>query len=252
MSKSSGLYFSPEVIIYPLLMVLAMWLVFWSEIRFNWDFNFLGIYPRKASGLVGIILGPFIHGNLKHLFNNSVPLFVLTSALFYFYREVRWKVLIYGLLLCGIFTWLIGRPSLHIGASGVVYMLAAFLFFKGIFSKQFQLIALSLIVVFLYGGLLWYVFPIDPKISWEGHLSGFVIGLVLALYFKEIPVENKKYAWEMEDFNPEEDDFIKQFDENGNFIEKIPEEKKEVPASPPSIKVIYTIKNTKSGDSEQL
>ena len=250
MSKSKSLYFSPDVILYPILMVLMMWIVFWSEIRFNWDFNFLGIYPRKASGLSGIILGPFIHSNLKHLFNNSVPLFVLSTALFYFYRNIRWKVLIYGLVISGLITWLIGRPAVHIGASGVVYVLAAFLFFKGIFSKQFQLTALSFVVVFLYGGLLWYVLPIDPKISWEGHLSGFVVGLALAMVFREIPVENKKYEWERDDYNPEEDDFLKQFDENGNFIEKLPEEKEVVNENP--IKIIYTIKKNTSSEGENL
>jgi membrane associated rhomboid family serine protease len=231
-------------------MVLAMWIVFWAEIRFHWDFNSLGIYPRKVSGLSGIILGPFIHSNLKHLFNNSVPLFVLSTALFYFYRNIRWKVLIYGLLISGLITWLIGRPAVHIGASGVVYVLAAFLFFKGIFSKQYQLTALSFVVVFLYGGLLWYVLPIDPQISWEGHLSGFAVGLVMAMVFKEVPVENKKYEWEREDYKPEEDDFLKQFDENGNFIEKVPEEK--VIEKKKTIKIIYTIKKDKNPEAENL
>jgi len=165
MSRIKGLYFTTEVIAYPLLFLALMWIVFWLEIRFNFDFNYLGIYPGKLIGLRGIVFGPFIHGSLKHLFNNSVPFLVLTTALFYFYRNIRWKILLYGIFLSGLFTWLIGRPSLHIGASGVVYMLVAFLFFKGIFSKQYQLTALSLIVVFLYGGLLWYVLPIDPKIS---------------------------------------------------------------------------------------
>lgn len=250
MSKSKSLYFSNEVILYPILMVLAMWIVFWAEIRFNWDFNFLGIYPRKVTGLSGIILGPFIHSNLEHLFNNSVPLLVLSTALFYFYRNIRWKVLIFGLLISGLITWLIGRPALHIGASGVVYVLAAFLFFKGIFSKQYQLTALSFVVVFLYGGLLWYVLPIDPQISWEGHLSGFGVGLIMAMIFKEVPVENKKYEWEREDYKPEEDDFLKQFDENGNFIEKLPEEKEEV--SQKRVKIIYTVKKTKSSESDNL
>ena len=248
MAKSNKLYFSPDVIIYPLVLVLLMWIVFWAEIRFNWDFNFLGINPRKVSGLPGIILGPFIHSNLKHLFNNSVPLLVLTTSLFYFYRNLRWKVLIYGLLLGGLITWLIGRPAVHIGASGVVYMLAAFLFFKGIFSKQYQLTALSLVVVFLYGGLLWYLLPIDPKISWEGHTAGFVVGLVFALIFKEIPIENKKYDWEKDDYNPDEDDFLKQFDENGNFIEKAPEEEPDMEHQP--IRVIYTLRKDVKKDGE--
>ncbi len=250
MSETNKLNFSAEVVLYPLALVLIMWIVFWAEIRFNWDFNFLGINPRKISGLPGIVLGPFIHSNLKHLFNNSVPLFVLSTSLFYFYRNLRWKVLIYGLLLSGLITWLIGRPAVHIGASGVVYMLAAFLFFKGIFSKQYQLTALSLVVVFLYGGLLWYLLPIDPKISWEGHTAGFVVGLAFALIFKKIPIENKKYDWEKEDFNPEEDDFIKQFDENGNFIEKAPEELPDKEHQP--IRVIYTLRKDVKEDGEGL
>lgn len=250
MSKTKGLYFSSDVILYPIVIVLIMWIVFWAEIRFNWDFNFLGIYPRKLSGLVGVICGPFIHGSLKHLFNNSMPLLVLSSALFYFYRNIRWKVLICGLLIAGVFTWLIGRPALHIGASGVVYMLAAFLFFKGIFSKQFQLIALSLVVVFLYGGLLWYVMPIDPKISWEGHLSGFLVGLLLAFFFKEVPIENKKYDWEQEGYNPEEDEFLQQFDDKGNFIEKIPEI--EEPKTNEPVRIVYTLRKTDKPEDKGL
>jgi len=219
MTKSNALSFSPEVFGYPLLFVMVLWIVYWIEARFNINFNSFGVYPRTLKGLRGIIFSPFIHGGLKHLFNNSVPLFVLTSALFYFYRNIRWRVLILGLLIAGLATWAIGRPSLHIGASGVVYMLAAFLFFKGIFSKHYQLTALALAVVFLYGGMLWYVFPVDPDISWEGHLSGFFVGLVFAFIFKENPIERKKYEWEREDYNPDNDPFLQQFDENGNFIE---------------------------------
>lgn len=219
MKQRGGLYFSNDVIVYPLLIVLFIWIVYWFETMYSFNFNYLGIYPREVIGLRGIILAPFIHGSLEHLFNNSVPFFALTAALFYFYRNVRWRVLILGLLLTGLCTWLIGRPSNHIGASGVVYMLTAFLFFRGIFSKNFQLTALSLVVVFLYGGLLWYLFPVDPKISWEGHLSGFFVGLLFAFIFKENTVEQSKYRWQENDFNEAEDPFIKQFDEDGNFIE---------------------------------
>ena len=236
---------SADVVIYPLLFVVLLWIVFWMESRFSINFNRFGIYPLKPSGLVGIITGPFIHGSLKHLFNNSAPLFVLSTALFYFYREIRWKVIIYGLLLTGILTWLIGRPSLHIGASGVVYMLVAFLFFKGIFSKQYQLTALALVVVFLYGGLWWYVFPIDPAISWEGHLSGFIVGLLFAFVFKTIPLENKKYEWEKESYDPESDPFLRQFDEEGNFVgtpkENVPEVI-DTSQGDSEIKVVYTFK----------
>ena len=127
MTKKDNLYFSNDVLLFPLLFLLAIVVVFWIESRFNINLNHLGIYPRKIEGLRGILFSPFIHGDVKHLFNNAIPLLVLTSALFYFYRRIRWKVLIYGLLLTGLFTWIIGRSNIHIGASGVIYMLTAFL-----------------------------------------------------------------------------------------------------------------------------
>jgi len=241
MSNTNKLYYSPEVIIIPLLFVLSIVIVFWAESIFNLNFNYLGIYPRKFTGLRGIIFGPFIHSNFKHLFNNAIPLFVLSTALFYFYRNIRWQVLLYGVALTGLLTWVIGRPSLHIGASGVIYMLTSFLMFKGIFSKQYQLTALSFIVIFLYGGFIWYIFPTDPKISWEGHLSGFMVGFVFAFIFKENPIDTKKYEWEKESYNPEEDDFLKQFDDNGNFIE-IPKQDEDTESIPDKITVHYTFK----------
>ena len=220
MTKKDNLYFSNDVLLFPLLFLLAIVVVFWIESRFNINLNHLGIYPRKIEGLRGILFSPFIHGDVKHLFNNAIPLLVLTSALFYFYRRIRWKVLIYGLLLTGLFTWIIGRSNIHIGASGVIYMLTAFLMFRGILSKHYQLTALSFSVIFLYGGFIWYVFPTDPKISWEGHLSGFIVGIIFALIFNKQTLPVKKYVWQNEDYNPEEDPFMKNFDEDGNFIEK--------------------------------
>jgi len=223
MATKKPLEFTLDVICYPLLFVFIAWVVFWIEIRFKVNLSYLGVLPQKIEGLRGIFFAPFIHSSLKHLFNNSIPLLVLGSALFYFYRNMRWKVFFIGFILTGLLTWLIGRPAMHIGGSGIVYLLASFLFFKGILSKQYQLTALALVVVFLYGSLLWYLFPIDPKISWEGHLSGFLVGLVLALVFRKNPVENKKYEWEKTSYNEEDDIFMQHFDADGNFIETLPE-----------------------------
>lgn len=223
MAAKKPLEFTLDVILYPLLFVFMAWIVFWIETRFKVNLNYLGINPKEIEGLRGIIFSPFIHSSLKHLFNNSIPLVVLGTALFYFYRNIRWKIFLLGFLFTGLLTWLIGRPALHIGGSGIVYMLASFLFFKGVMSKQYQLIALALVVVFLYGGLLWYLFPIDPAISWEGHLSGFLVGFVLALLFRRNPIENKKFEWEKETYNPAEDKFMNYFDDDGNFIEVLPE-----------------------------
>jgi membrane associated rhomboid family serine protease len=192
-------------------------LVYWFEIKYNFNFTEYGVYPLTFEGLRGILFTTFIHGSLKHLFNNSIPLLLLSMALFYFYRDVSKKVIIYGILLTGILTWLIGRPSYHIGASGLVYVLASFLFFKGLFSKYYRLVALSLSVVFVYGSLVWGLFPGKTGMSWEGHLSGFFVGLVLALVYKTEIITKPKYDWEKRDYNPENDEFMQLFDDDGNF-----------------------------------
>lgn len=223
MLENKFFQFSNTVIIVPMVFVLTIWTVFLIEIRLGINFNSYGVLPRKISGLKGVLFSPFIHGSAQHLFNNTVPLAVLTSSLFYFYRKIAFKVLFYGILLSGFLTWCIGRESFHIGASGVVYVLASFIFFKGIFTKYYRLVALSLMVVFVYGSLIWYIFPIEENISWEGHLAGFLTGLLFAIIFKmKLPIQ-KKYDWEREDFNEEEDEFLQHFDAQGNFIEKEPE-----------------------------
>ncbi len=245
MKEKTPLRFSTDVILYPLLFIFLIWGVYWVEVRFDVSFNRWGVYPKTLKGLRGVLFSPFIHSGLSHIFNNSIPLFVLSMGLFYFYRNIRWKVLLVGFLATGAMTWLIARPAYHIGASGIVYMLAAFLFFKGIASRRYQLIALSLVIVFMYGSMVWYLFPVDPKISWEGHLSGFVVGIVLALIYKgNVPVENKKYAWEKEDYNPENDVFLQHFDEDGNFVENRLELMKETSEEtlPEKVKKRVTIK----------
>ncbi len=224
MNEKHHFKFSTGVVAYPILFVLLIWLVFWFEIRFDVVFNSYGIHPGSLVGLRGIVFSPFIHSGIEHLYHNTIPLFVLSVALFYFYRKIAWKVLIFGILLSGLLTWIIGRPANHIGASGLIYVLVSFTFFKGIFAKHYRLIALSLIVVFLYGSMIWGTLPIKEGISWEGHLSGMITGLFFALVFKKEIAKPKKYIWEQEHYNEEEDDFMKHFDEDGNFIERLEEE----------------------------
>ena len=233
--------FSTGVVAYPIAFVLLIWLVFWFEIRFNINLNKHGINPKSLSGLQGVVFSPFIHGGIKHLYSNSIPLFVLSTALFYFYRPIAWRVIIYGILVSGFLTWCIGRPSYHIGASGLIYVLVSFTFFKGIFAKHFRLIALSMLVVFLYGSMIWYTLPIEEGISWEGHLSGLLTGIIFAFIFKKHIPKPKKYIWEQEGYNEDNDEFLKHFDENGNFIEHIePEvEEKDTPI------IRYTYKENK-------
>ena len=234
MSENKYFKFSLELLLVPLFSVLTIWSVFWFEVNFSVSLNSYGLYPRSLDGLRGIILSPLIHGSLDHLYNNTIPLAILTLALFYFYRQKAWKILLWGWFLSGLLTWTIGRESYHIGASGIIYMLASFIFFKGVFQKHYRLIALSLTVVFIYGSMLWYVLPIEDGVSWEGHLSGFLTGLALARIIRlDIPLP-KKYEWEKEGYDEGEDEFLKHFDENGNFIESPKEEE--------ATKVIYHYK----------
>lgn len=218
-SEYNPFKFSIGVITYPLFFVLLLWFVFWFEVRFGFNFGKYGVYPQTIKGLRGVLFSPFVHGDITHLYHNSIPLLVLTTALFYFYRPVAWQVICYGILLSGFLTWCIGRPSYHIGASGLVYVLVSFTFFKGVFAKYYRLIALSLLVVFLYGSMIWYTMPIEQGVSWEGHLSGLITGLLFALVFKKQIAKPKKYTWEEDNYNEEDDLFLKHFDENGNFIE---------------------------------
>jgi len=194
-----------------------MWLVFWMEMRFHTDFASYGIQPRTWNGFLGIFLSPFIHGGFSHLWSNTLPMLLLGTSLFYFYRSIGLRVFLLGLVGSGVITWLIARDSYHIGASGVIYMLASFLFFKGIITRYYRLIALSLIIVFLYGSLIWYLFPIDPTISWEGHLGGALTGLILSLTMKVKIQKEQTFAWQSPDYDEEEDVFMQQFDEDGNF-----------------------------------
>lgn len=223
--------FTPSVVLLPFFSVLLLWIVFWVEVKFNFHFGQYGIFPRTFEGLRGIFFSPFIHGDIEHLYNNSVPLLVLLAALRYFYREQSMRVIGYGILLSGLLTWIIGRESNHIGASGLIYVLVSFILFKGIITKYYRLVALSLAITMVYGGMVWYVFPdMQQGISWEGHLAGLLTGFVFAILYKTPEYQKLiQYDWEKSDFKAEEDKFLQRFDANGNFVNLPPKPELEEP-----------------------
>lgn len=196
---------------FPCVFVLILWLVFLLERGMGSDWHRLGIYPRSAEGLWGILTEPFIHSDAKHLFSNSLPLIILGWCLFYFYHEISFWVASLVWLVSGFLTWRFGRESWHIGASGLVYALSFFLFFSGIFRKYVPLTAISLLVAFLYGSTLWNMFPfaelVDPSISWEGHLSGAISGLLSAVIFSKFGPQRPPDEADLDEEEAWEDEF---------------------------------------------
>ncbi|MFW5832007.1 MAG: rhomboid family intramembrane serine protease [Prolixibacteraceae bacterium] len=190
-------------LILPAAFVAVLWIVEIIEQVGGFDFVRLGVYPHHLKGLPGILFSPFIHSDFGHLISNSVPFFILSAMLVYFYRRISYRIFIQLYILAGICVWIAGREAWHIGASGVVYALAAFHFVSGIIRNDVRLLTVSVVVVFLYGGLIWGMMPINPEISWEGHLWGAVSGVVLALYYRKYGIRREKFDWEYEEEDEE-------------------------------------------------
>lgn len=193
-----------KLFILPIGFVLLLLVIEYLEHYLGVRFSKYGVLPRTIEGLKGIILSPLIHGDWKHVTNNAVPLLVLMPSLLYFYRGIAIEVLLWSWLISGIWLWTIGRPSFHIGASTLVYALASFLFFSGLLRKHTRLMAISMVVVFLYGGMIWGIFPMKAHISWEGHLSGGFAGLILAYWFRRKGPPKQIYQYEIDELLEEQ------------------------------------------------
>ncbi len=191
--------------IFPGAFVVAFWLIELIERTLDLNLANFGVYPLHLKGLPGILFSPFIHSGFNHLMSNSIPFFILFFALIYFYRHISYRIFFFLYILSGLTVWLAGREAWHIGASGVVYALASFHFISGIIRNDVRLLTLSVVVVFLYGGLIWGVFPIDPSISWEGHFWGAVSGIVLAFYYRSYQIRRDKFDWEEEEAEEDND-----------------------------------------------
>ncbi len=182
------------------VFVVILWLIKLVEYEFSFNFSFRGILPRDLKGLQGILFSPLIHGDFAHLMANTFPLVVLIFSLFFFYRKSPYLIFLLIYLFSGIFVWLGGREALHIGASGLIYGLAAFLFLSGVLSHNIRLLTISLVVAFFYGGLFWGIFPIKPEISWESHLWGGISGFCMAFFFRhQAPALQVTPEWDGED-----------------------------------------------------
>jgi membrane associated rhomboid family serine protease len=170
--------------IIPASFIFIAWMVYVLEIGLNISLSEYGLRPREFSQWFGVLTMPFLHGGFEHIIANTTSFLVLGSLLFYFYNDDAIQIFVWAYVLSGIFTWLIGRSSIHIGASAMIYSFAGYLFTAGVLSKNIRHMAISLIVVFLYGSMIWGIFPQNNNVSWEGHLSGFAAGIGLAFMYR--------------------------------------------------------------------
>ena len=230
-----------KAVIYAIIMVSAMWFGFLLQ-----NFDLIegcngAIIPLTPSGLKGIFFSPFLHGGIDHIFGNSVPIFVLIFLLFQFYPSIAKKIFFTGWFVSALLVWMLppidiltGEYS-HvciIGASGIVYVLAFFLFFSGLFRWNMKLLTVSLIVALYYGSLIWGVMPEElfsnlpepSRISWQSHLSGAVVGIILAFIFRKTGEKTKKFIWQFPNYYSEKDDKLWQ-----EYIEGHPEHFLEMP-----------------------
>lgn len=231
----------PRALLAPILLLALMWSGFFLQHLGFFSYCSGAIIPLVPEGLKGIFLSPFLHGNLEHLIGNSIPITALSFLLFQFYPKVAIKTLFWGTLMTGALVWLLppidlktGQPlfSCIVGASGIVYVLAFFLFFSGVFRWDLKLLAVSLAVGFYYGSLVWGIFPQEffyhleepSRVSWQSHLSGAIVGIFLAFYYRKKGAVKKKFLWEFENYYNEKDDLLWQA-----YKEKYPEHFKELP-----------------------
>ncbi len=232
-------------VFFPLFLVLIMGVVQLSAWLFDWDVAHFGVFPREWTQIWGILLYPFLHGSWGHYLSNALPLLVLGSGLFYYFGGLGYRILWELYLASGLWLWVFGRASYHIGASGLVYALAAFLITTALYSRYRPLWYYALFVVFWYGSMVWGLFPLLPEISWEGHLMGGLAGIVVGWYHRKQGPKPSSYAWENE--VEEEDDGTWKEDQ----IRAMSEESEPTSAQPPTgISVHYHFVPKKENDEE--
>lgn len=239
--------------VFPGMLVLTLWLIKLIEVGFQVSFAGYGLDPQTLVGLRGIFFSPLLHADWAHLSSNSVPLFLLSSGLFYYYGRKAWIIFLLSWLVTGLWVWIFARDTgIHIGASGVVYALATFHFTGGLLRREPRMMAFSLLVVFLYGGLVWGISPAfspGKNISWESHLLGGLAGIVLAFAYRKEGPQQKIYHWD------EDEEEIEYFEEGPeitdvtgtvkNDVENVEKEEKSAIETVNQVKLNYIYKEKK-------
>ncbi|MBO4574043.1 MAG: rhomboid family intramembrane serine protease [Bacteroidales bacterium] len=195
--------------IIPTAFVVIIWLVKCVEELFLLDFSYLGVKPLQPDGIPGIFLFHFLHGSWSHLLANTLPIIVLGFCLYYFYKPIATKIWLLLMFSTGLLTWCGARGGVHVGASAMIYGLAFFLMMSGFIRRNKNLVIVSFLVIFLYGSLIWGIYPkyaIDNNISWEGHLAGLIMGIILAVFYKNEGPQRENPSDDEDDDNDLSDD----------------------------------------------
>jgi membrane associated rhomboid family serine protease len=229
-----------DAIVVSALLLIIAWSFFIMDQYLGFHFRDYGMTPRTLEGWRGILTIHFLHSDLNHIAQNSFGLFVLNSFIFYFYRSISFQVFLLLFFFSPVILWFIGRDGNHIGASVLIYAEFAFLFISGLIRNNPLLMRVALVVVFYYGSLVWYLLPIDRKISWEGHLSGFVVGALVAFFMRKKGPQRKKYRFEMEPELPDDENAYWKIPSDST---KTAEDSSKIQADPkPELKINYEYK----------
>ena len=202
-----------DAMVWPLVVIIVIWLVFFLNAGYGLGWEEYGMHPRSILGIPGIVTMVFLHGDFEHLFSNTVPLALSTAFIFLYFRTIKYRIVLYNILITGALLWLMGQPgSIHIGASGLVYAFIFFLVTYSVIVRNKEMIAASLILAFLYGGLIYGLFPeyglfVGKEISWEGHLSGAVSGVFLAIIYRKQGPQRRLYFTDEEEDDDDHDEF---------------------------------------------
>lgn len=235
-----------RALLYPFLMLSVMWFVFTLQVHGLFENCSGAIIPLTPEGLKGIFSAPLLHGGFDHIIGNSFPIAILMFILYQFYPKVANIVFFFGWVLTGLLVWMLppidiftGQYSYTcvIGASGLVYLMAFFLFFSGLFRWDMKLLAISLVVALYYGGLIWGMLPEElfsklsepSKISWQTHLAGALVGIIMAYMLKKIGTKKKRFIWQFPNYYSEKDDKLWQIykEENPEHFNELPQKKKD-------------------------
>ncbi len=187
-----------------LTLTAFLWLILFLDYFLGLELARFGLRPGHLRGLIGLLTAPLLHSGVEHMFSNTLPLIISMTAILYLYPRSSVRVIPIIWIGSGMLAWIIGRPSLHFGASGFVYGLLAFVFISGVLRFDMRSVAVSIMVWFLYGSMIWGLLPIRPNMSWELHLSGAILGVALAIVFRQWDITPiKRYEWEDDDSVPD-------------------------------------------------